>query len=289
MKRTIALLLAFCGLAGMPALLAASVPAGVTFTAAPGTAGIVVAEIVPATPAALAGLEPGDHILELDGAPLAGISPEELQNRVHDRLDSDRSALLVYKRGSWKAAAWISPLRLTPVQEAVLTFCNRFRPLHEEAAGIWHEACVAFNSTMKGPGERIAFLNHVEGWREQLRDLGRRGAALRIPAGAKGQSFRDLQAMTLGMPREQTLRNETLALMKDYLENLDLSHREAVFTQMESPYEVFDRQTVGERRWNRMPEMAQKARRSSLRLESLFRKVLEDNDLAGGNLIDPVL
>ena len=289
MKKLTALFFALAWLAAMPALLAASVPAGVTFTSPPDSGVISVREVFPATPAALAGLEPGDRILELDGAPLGEMSPEALQARIEDALKADRSALLVYKRADWKAAAWISPLRLTPSQEATLAFCRRFEPLHEEAAAVWHKACVSFNATMKGPEERTAFLDNVEIWRGELRALGRRGAALEIPTGATGQTFRDLQAMTLGIAKEQSLRNQTLTLMKDYLENLDVSRREAVFTQMESPYEVFDRQTVGERRWNRMAESARKARRSTLRLESLFRQVLEENDLAGGSLIDPVL
>ncbi len=289
MKRITTVVLALGLLVSTPALSCAALPSGITFVSDPEEAVLKVAEVLPGTPAALAGLKPGDHILEMDGALVKDLPASDMERSVDSSIGNNRSVLLVYLREGWKAAAWLCPPRLSVSRQATLSFCHTFRETYDQSEALWQKACNAFAESRKGPGERKFFTERVKGWNRRLRKLGRRAAAMEIPSAAKGELYHDLQTLTIGLQKEQGLRTATLALMKDYLERAGDSEMEAAFSRLESPYAIFDRQTFGERRWDRIVEKAGKARRSSLRLQSLFRKVLEGQNLADGKFIDPVL
>lgn len=290
MKRFAALGLAFCLLAATPAFLLATESVGVTFGPAEPGGTLPVQSIQNGTPAALSGLAPGDLVLEVDGVSVQGKTPQQVLERIEEKVISGRSAVLIYRRGDWKTAALICPLRLSAGQEETLRFAGDFRTLHDEARKTWDELCGSFNRTMKGTTERELFLAKTNDWRKTLQKLGRDGANMTIPSGVRPEVRKDMADLALGLSKEQTLRIRTLALMEDYLAEPGDSRQPAVFSEMESPYEEMgDPQTLRERRWNRITETAQKARRAGLRLQVLFRKTLETSGLTDSGLVDPVL
>lgn len=274
----------------VPTLLYAAGLPGVAFKPAGPGEPVVVEKIQNGTPAAIAGLQPGDLILEMDGRSVQGQDPQEILNRIEEKLASNQSAVLVYKRDNWKTAAWICPLRLSPAQQGTLAFAESFRELHDSAGENWGKICESFNGTITGPAEREQFLQNTEEWRKSLRLSGRSGAHMPLPEAVSGDLRKTLQDMTLGLSKEQALRMRALALMEDYLANWDESRQPAAFSELESPYEkINDRQTFGERRWDRMVETVKMARRSELRLQVLFREALDRSGLSDSELIDPVL
>lgn len=290
MKKLAALPLAICLLAVTPAVLPAADDTGLTLDNATSDGTMAVQTVRAGTPAALSGLHPGDVVMEVDGLSVRDRQPQELLDRIDGKLASGRSAVLVFRRGDWKSAAWICPLRLSHAQQGTLRFAGNFRALHDNADKTWSDLCRAFNMTMKGPAERKAFLDNADSWRNALRRYGRAGTSLEIPGAVSGSRRKTLQDLTIGFSREQSLRIKTLALMEDYLENMADSRMPAAFSQLDSPYENLGaRQTVGERRWNRMVETAKKARRSETRLQALFGDAARNSDLADKGLLDPVL
>lgn len=290
MKRLVTLCLALCFLVATPAFLAAADHLGLTFgSPAPGGP-LPVDSVRSGTPTALSGLRAGDLVIEVDGVNVKGENPQKVLDRIEDQVSSGRSSVLVYRRGNWKTAALIRPLRLSSSQEETLGFAEDFRTLHDRAGKVWNDACSAFNDTMKGQQEGDFFLEKVASWRESLRQIGQKGALMQAPSAVKGDLRRDLEGMTRGLSKQQSLRTRTLALMEDYLESLDESRRPASFSQLESPYEPMgEPQTVGERRWDRIVEAARKAHRSELRIQVLFRDAMERSGLIDSSLIDPVL
>lgn len=166
---------------------------------------------------ALAGLRPGDEIVELDGENLLGRDPAAVEQALERTLQGGYSAVVVFVRQGASDVARLRPSRLRHHQRQLLEFRRAYLEIADESNALWEDVRRGMEETLlhSVPEESLERLLEETLW--ACRKLETRMGQLSSPALPDLRVGTFLNRAKDGGFRALRQREEALGVLADYV------------------------------------------------------------------------